>query len=90
MPVADVERDLAVVLLRFQEVVEQVAAEGLPHLLCGYLYELATKFTRFYEQCPILTAEGDARQNRLRFAQRSACTLKRGLNLLGIETVDRM
>ncbi len=90
VPVADVERDLAVMLLRFQEVVEQVAAEGLPHLLSGYLYELATKFTRFYEQCPILSAEGDVRQNRLRFAQRTARTLKHGLNLLGIETVDRM
>ncbi len=90
MPVADVERDLAVVLLRFQEVVEQVAAEGLPHLLCSYLYDLATKFTRFYEQCPILTAAGDARQNRLRFAQRTARSLKCGLDLLGIETVERM
>ncbi|MCZ6657446.1 MAG: arginine--tRNA ligase [Gammaproteobacteria bacterium] len=90
MPVADVERDLAVVLLRFQEVLEQVAAEGLPHLLCGYLYELATKFTRFYEQCPILTAEGEAKQNRLRFSRRTARTLKQGLNLLGIETLDRM
>ena len=90
MPDADPERELAVGLLRFQEVVEQVAADGLPHLLCGYLFELASKFTRFYEQCPILPAEDDVKHNRLRFAQRTALTLKGGLNLLGIQTVDRM
>lgn len=89
-PVEPAERALAVVLVRFGEVLEQVAAEGRPHVLCAYLYELATKFTGFYEQCPILDAAEAQRQNRLRFAQRTARTLKKGLNLLGIETVDRM
>ncbi len=84
------ERALAVTLVRFQEVLEQVAADGLPHLLCAYLYELATKFTAFYEQCPILDADQPQRLNRLRFAQRTARTLRAGLELLGIDTVDRM
>ena len=84
------ERALAVALVRFEEVLENVAAEGLPHLLCAYLYNLATTFTRFYEQCPILDAPATERENRLRFAQRTAQTLKTGLDLLGIETVDRM
>ena len=89
-PEAPAERALAVVLVRFEEVLDQVAAEGTPHLLCGYLYDLATKFTGFYEQCPILGAEAGERENRLRFAQCTAQTLKTGLDLLGIETVDRM
>ncbi|MCY4562985.1 MAG: arginine--tRNA ligase [Gammaproteobacteria bacterium] len=89
-PEAPAERALAVVLVRFEEVLDQVAAEGTPHLLCGYLYDLATKFTGFYEQCPILGAEAGERENRLRFAQCTARTMKTGLDLLGIETVDRM
>ncbi len=89
-PEAPAERALAVVLVRFEEVLDQVAAEGTPHLLCGYLYDLATKFTGFYEQCPILGADAGERENRLRFAQHTARTMKTGLDLLGIETVDRM
>ena len=89
-PEAPAELALAVVLVRFEEVLDQVAAEGTPHLLCGYLYDLATKFTGFYEQCPILGADAGERENRLCFAQRTARTLKTGLELLGIETVDRM
>ena len=89
-PSADAERDLAFVLVRLQEVLEQVAEDGCPHGLCAHLYDLATKFTRFYEQCPILAAEGRERDNRLRFAQQTARTLQAGLGLLGIETVSRM
>ena len=89
-PSVDAERDLAFVLARLQEVVEQVAEDGYPHSLCAYLYDLATKFTRFYEQCPILAAEGGERANRLRFAQQTARTLHAGLGLLGINTVSRM
>lgn len=89
-PRAPAERALAVALIRFEEVLDQAAADGMPHLLCGYLYDLATKFTGFYEQCPILGAPAAERDNRLRFAQCTARTLKTGLELLGIETVDRM
>ncbi|MDY7010802.1 MAG: arginine--tRNA ligase, partial [Planctomycetota bacterium] len=46
------ERALALKLLQFAETVEAVAAESLPHLLCGYLYDLAGVFTAFYESCP--------------------------------------
>lgn len=84
------ERGLAVVLVRFQEVLEQVAAEACPHFLCGYLYELASAFTRFYEACPILTAEAPVRTSRLVLADRTATTLRQGLDLLGIETLERM
>ncbi len=84
------EHWLAVQLLRLQETLEQVAEDGFPHLLCAYLFELASLFMRFYEACPILTAEGSLRDSRLLLCQRSADTLKTGLGLLGIETVERM
>jgi len=84
------ERALAVQLLRYQEVVEQVADEVFPHLLCGYLYDLATAFTRFYEACPILNEAEPVRTSRLLLCARSARTLRAGLELLGIETVERM
>jgi arginyl-tRNA synthetase len=84
------EHALAVMLVRLQETLEQVAADGYPHFLCAYLYELASAFTRFYEACPILNAEGVIRNSRLLLCQRTAETLSRGLGLLGIETVERM
>jgi len=84
------EHALAVALLRLQETVEQVAEDGYPHLLCGYLYEVATLFMRFYEACPILTAEAALRTSRLLLCARAAATLRTGLGLLGIETVERM
>jgi arginyl-tRNA synthetase len=84
------EHALAVTLLRLQETVEQVAEDGHPHYLCGYLYELATQFSRFYEACPILNADDPTRSSRLLLCRRTAETLHGGLDLLGIETVERM
>lgn len=84
------ERQLVMQLLRFQEVVEQVSDEGLPHFLCGYLYDLATRFSQFYEQCPILTAPADDRARRLAYCRRTLTTLEQGLELLGIEVPQRM
>lgn len=89
-PSEPAERTLAVTLLRFQEVLEQVAADAYPHYLCTYLYELASQFMRFYEACPVLTAPGEVRDSRLHLCLRVAETLKNGLGLLGIETVERM
>ena len=60
----------------------------MPHHLCTYLYELASAFMRFYESCPVLGS--DAEVSRLLLCARTAETLKNGLNVLGIETVDRM
>ncbi len=89
-PTEPAERTLAVTLLRFQEVLEQVAADAYPHYLCTYLYELASQFMRFYEACPVLTAPEEVRDSRLHLCLRVAETLKNGLGLLGIETVERM
>lgn len=84
------ERRLGVSLLRFQETLEQVASEALPHYLSGYLYGLAGDFMRFYETCPVLDAPGAVRDHRLKLCALTGDTLKTGLGLLGIETVDRM
>jgi arginyl-tRNA synthetase len=62
----------------------------MPHLLCGYLYELATRFTSFYEACPILTSSADVRERRLVLAKQTADTLRNGLDLLGIGVVEQM
>jgi arginyl-tRNA synthetase len=84
------ERTLALALAQFQEVVDGVADDAMPHLLCAYLMELAGHYMRFYEQCPVLSATGAARQSRLLLCQRVAATLEQGLSLLGIDTVERM
>ena len=89
-PTHPAERTLAVALVRLQEVLEQVAADGCPHLLCMYLHDLAAKFTKFYEECPILTAAEVETEKRLKLAQQTARTLHTGLGLLGIGVVQRM
>ncbi len=86
----DRERALAVVLLRMQEVLEQAAREGFPHLVCAWLYDLATAFMRFYEACPILNEEPDLRAARLALCRITGERLAQGLGLLGIRTVPRM
>ncbi|OOF68224.1 arginine--tRNA ligase [Rodentibacter caecimuris] len=85
------ERVLAIKLLQFEEAVQQVAKEGSPHILCTYLYELAGSFSSFYEHCPILNAEdNNIKCSRLKLALLTEKTLKQGLNLLGIKTVEKM
>lgn len=84
------ERALAVNLARFQEVLEQVARDGLPHFLCAYLFDLATTFMRFYEACPILSEADPIKLSRLLLCRGTASTLQKGLSLLGIGTVERM
>ena len=88
---SDKERALATRLIQFDEAITTVANEGTPHVLCAYLYEIATLFSSFYENCPILTAENEnLKQSRLKLALLTAKTLKVGLDMLGIKTVDKM
>ncbi|GKX58309.1 arginine--tRNA ligase [Leminorella grimontii] len=85
------EKALAVRLLQFEETLYAVAKEGTPHVMCAYLYDVATLYSSFYENCPILNADSDAiRQSRLKLAALTARTLKQGLDTLGIQTVERM
>jgi len=86
------EKALALKTLQFAEVIEQVCAEAYPHLLCTYLYDLASLFMSFYEACPMLKAEIDqeTRASRLQLSKAVAETLSQGLELLGIEVMERM
>ena len=86
----DKERALAVKLLQFEEALNGVAKDGMPHILCQYLYELAGAFSSFYEACPMLNAEENVKNSRLRLAALTAKTLKQGLDLLGIKTIEKM
>lgn len=87
----DHERQLAARLLQFEETITAVAREGLPHMMCSYLYDLAGLFSGFYEHCPILAAESEElRQSRLKLALLTQKTLKAGLDTLGIGTVEKM
>ncbi|SBT16911.1 Arginine--tRNA ligase [Marinomonas gallaica] len=88
--VEDQERALAVKLCQLEEAIQQVISDGMPHFLCAYLYELAGIFMTFYEACPILNADDAVKESRLQLALNTASTLKQGLELLGIETLERM
>ena len=91
MLVDEKERALAIKLLQFEEAVQVVGKDGTPHVLCAYLYELAGVFSSFYEHCPILNAEDEAvKLSRLKLALLTEKTLKQGLDLLGIKTVEKM
>jgi arginyl-tRNA synthetase len=81
---------LAKHLLNFGLTLEAVAEEHRPNFLCNYLYELAGKFTSFYENCPVLKADDATRASRLALCDLTARVLKQGLDVLGIETVEQM
>jgi arginyl-tRNA synthetase len=84
------ERALALRLLGLGRAVDDVAATAEPHKLAGYLFELASAFTTFYEQCPVLNADGETRQSRLALSALCLRVLVTGLGLLGIPVPDRM
>ncbi|MDR1493827.1 MAG: arginine--tRNA ligase [Planctomycetaceae bacterium] len=85
------ERSLALDLLKFEEAVELTLRDYRPNILTAYLYELANRYASFFEQCPVLRADSElARNSRLILCDLVARTLKTGLELLGIETVEKM
>ncbi len=77
-------------LLKFDAVIAEVEEELLPNRLCSYLFELSQVFNRFYDQVPVLKAEGKSLLSRLALCRLTADTLKAGLGLLGIATLERM
>ncbi len=84
------ELALAKHLMNFGLTLEAVAEEYRPNYLCNYLYELAGHLARFYEQCPVLKAAPRERNSRLALCELSGRVLRQGLELLGIQTPDRM
>ncbi|MFE6738763.1 arginine--tRNA ligase [Streptomyces tubercidicus] len=92
LPLAPAERALGLHLDQFGETVAEAAASYEPHKVAAYLYSLASLFTTFYDQCPVLKAEGGADQiaNRLFLCELTARTLHQGMALLGIRTPERL
>jgi arginyl-tRNA synthetase len=84
------ERGLGLRLLGFGRAVSDAAATAEPHKLATFLFELASSFTTFYEQCPVLTADGETRQSRLALSALTLRVLVTGLGLLGITVPERM
>lgn len=84
------EQTLSLLLSRFGEVVDSVADTLQPHRLCGYLYELASAMSVFYEKCQVLKSAGEVRSSRLALCAATKKVLALGLDLLGIEAPDRM
>ena len=87
----DIERQLAVKLVRFGEALDEVLVEYKPNILCNYLFELTQTFFQFYDQCSVKDAEtGTLKCSRLQLCDLTARTIKTGLSLLGIGVLDQM
>jgi arginyl-tRNA synthetase len=86
----DAERALVLHLLGFATTLQQVAETTQPHLLAGFLFDVASAFTTFYEQCPVLQAEPEIRDSRLALSALTLRVLLTGLDLLGIPVPERM
>jgi arginyl-tRNA synthetase len=84
------ERNLVLKILQFPEALQVVASDCYPNHLCTYLYELAGIFMRFYEACPVLKADAAIRDSRLSLVAMTADVLKKGLELLGLQTLESM
>jgi arginyl-tRNA synthetase len=84
------EQTLALMLIRFGDIVEEVARTLQPHRLCNYLYELSGALAIFYEQCPVLQSSGAVRDSRLALCLATKRVLADGLTMLGIEPLERM
>ncbi len=85
------ERALALELLKFDEALESAVRDFRPNQLTAYLFELANRYSTFFEQCPVLRAESESvKTDRLRLCDLTARTIRKGLELLGIQTVERM
>lgn len=86
----DIERRLALKLSRFPAAISGAAQNYRPNILADYLYDLAQIYSSFYQNVPFLKADEGVRESRIRLCRSTARILKQGLNLLGIETRDRI
>ncbi|MFE3071023.1 arginine--tRNA ligase [Streptomyces sp. NPDC059247] len=92
LELAPAERALGLHLDQFGEVISEAAAEHAPHKLAAYLYQLASLYTTFYDQCPVIKPEParEVAENRLFLCDLTARTLHQGMALLGIRTPERL
>jgi arginyl-tRNA synthetase len=85
------ERGLALQLIRFGDALAAAAAEYKPSLITSYLWDLSKAYSGFFQNCPVLRAEtSELRQGRLLLCDATARVIQRGLDLLGIRTIERM
>jgi arginyl-tRNA synthetase len=88
---APTERELALTLDAFETALAEAYDKRAPNAIAEHAYRLSQAFSKFYGACPVLQAETEAlRASRLRFAEATLAQLERALELLGIETPDRM
>jgi arginyl-tRNA synthetase len=87
----EAELKLARHLLSLPEVINDVETDLYPHKLCDYIFELSQRFNVFYENCPVTTAPSEEqKQSRAALCAVTANSLRLILNLLGINTVERL
>jgi arginyl-tRNA synthetase len=84
------ERQLALDVVRFEETVERAMADYQPSVICDYLFNLCQQFSRFYEESRVIGEDGSVDLPRLRLTEATATTVKTGLGLLGIETLEEI
>ncbi|TMK66782.1 MAG: arginine--tRNA ligase [Actinobacteria bacterium] len=84
------ERQLALDLARFEETVERAMADYQPSVICDYLFHVCQQFSRFYEESRVIGEDGSVNVPRLRLCEATATTIKSGLGLLGIETLEEI
>ncbi len=84
------ENELITHLVKFPEVIKKVSMSYKPHFLCNYLFNLAQLFNSFYNVSPVLKSENETKKFRLALCMASAQVLKNGLDLLNIDTPERL
>jgi arginyl-tRNA synthetase len=84
------ERELALDLARFEETVARAMADYQPSVVCDYLFGLCQQFSRFYEESRVIGEDGSVNEPRLNLCEATATTVRTGLNLLGIETLEEI
>ena len=89
--ISQLDRKLLLRALQLPEAIELVLRDCSPNILCNYLFELSLVFSQFYAYCPVLTANPDElRDSRIALVQLAKQALEQGLDLLGIQTLERM
>ncbi|WP_343153916.1 arginine--tRNA ligase [Buchnera aphidicola (Mindarus keteleerifoliae)] len=87
----EIEKKLIIQLLEFEEIILNISKHGKPHIMCLYLYELSSIFSSFYETCPIIFAKKKKIfLSRIKLSILTSKVIKKGLNLLGIKTIEKM
>jgi arginyl-tRNA synthetase len=87
----EAEVDVLRLINEYHTVLESACERYSPHMLCSYVYDLAKRFSRMYQNCSVLHAETpELKHARAALVCASGLVIQHGLSLLGIETVERM